>query len=360
MLSELSLHDFRNYPQKKFQFDKQVVFFGKNGRGKTNILEAISILSVGKSWRETRGLDLILEGEESALIQARLDNNNQYKIIIQPRSRVFEKNGKRVPLKKHFGTIPSLLFAPEHLHLFSGTKTERQKFFDRFLAQISPQYQENLSRALSAHKNKNAVLRANKDFLRGGSLIPSTIVEELHPWNEILAQTIPLIWKERTLFVQKITPLLQIELSKIADNEDPINIELISAEEVEPSYEGIWSFFKEQTPRECAALRNLLSPQRDDFGFFLRNKPLLASASRGEERSVLLALLSAQKKILKEEFQITPILLLDDVFSELDEHRQAHLEHLCDDVQVFFTTTHSSHFERFKGKVQKIEITSPL
>ncbi len=129
--------DFRNAKEKHFEFtEKNVVFYGGNGKGKTNILEAISILSVGKSWRETGAEDLIRDqGPDSknpdpnAVIQATLENGNLYEVKIAPRSRSFEKNAKKVSLRQHFGKIPTLLFVPEHLMLFSGTKRNRQRFF---------------------------------------------------------------------------------------------------------------------------------------------------------------------------------------------------------------------------------------
>ena len=168
MLKKLKLFDFRNHQKREFEFsDWNVVFVGANGRGKTNILEAISVLSVGKSWRETSPRDLIFDDrgqssetelEPSAMIEA-LFRDNFYKVLIRPRLRQFEKNEKKILLKNHFGKIPTLLFAPEHLGLFSGSKRDRQKFFDRFLAQIFPGYRENLSRAIKASRQKNAIFR---------------------------------------------------------------------------------------------------------------------------------------------------------------------------------------------------------
>ena len=161
MLKQLKLFDFRNHAERTFEFPSAeegggIVFFGSNGRGKTNILEALSILIVGKSWRERAAADLIYNpgvqqtpglGKDSALIEAEVAGDT-YRVLIQPHARRFERNGKRISLKQHFGKIPTLLFAPEHLGLFSGRKQDRQRFFDRFLIQIFPQSRENLSRAV--------------------------------------------------------------------------------------------------------------------------------------------------------------------------------------------------------------------
>lgn len=352
-LRTLTLHDFRNHTEQTFAFDKDiVVFVGGNGKGKTNILEAISILSVGKSWRETLSSDLIRNGEASAQIQATTDTDDHFKIQIQPQSRTFARNDKKMTRKKFFGQIPTLLFAPEHLHLFAGAKRERQKFFDRVLSQLSPVYRENLSRADKATRQKNALLRQMEEVIPGSN--PG--LEEIQPWNEILAEVIPEIWRERTAFLAALTEPLQQQLSDISGAPDPITVRLHTPEIYEPTSEGVRDFFRHNFARECAARKSFLGPHRDDFVFTLRNRPLLATASRGEERSVLLALLAAQKNHLSEQLGVVPILLLDDCFSELDADRQAALETLCKDSQVFFTTTHGEHFAQFDGDVQVFEI----
>ena len=291
MIHKLSLVDFRNYKEKHFEFtEKNVVFYGGNGKGKTNILEAISILSMGKSWRETAAEDLIREDSISGvgMIRADLDNKDSYTIKISPRSRSFQKNEKKISLKQHFGKIPTLLFVPEHLMLFSGSKRNRQRFFDRFLFQTSPQYRENLTKFNRALKQKNALLkqlnesstRVEKNFQPGLRL--------LHPWNEILADTIPPLVQVRRDFLKKLNPLLQKELKELSRSADSIEVQLEMAEVShleEITRETVLEFFTKHLNREQAAGKCLLGPHRDDFVFHYREKPILASASRGEERS---------------------------------------------------------------------------
>lgn len=345
MLTHLSLFDFRNYKKKSFEFNEaNIVFFGKNGRGKTNILEAISILSIGKSWRETSKKDVIKEGEISAKIKG-VFKNNIFETLLEKRSRTFLRNEKKISLKSHLGNIPTILFCPEYLNLFSGNKRERQKFFDRFLSQISETYRTNLARANRAHKQKNSALKLFSEN--------AINQETIFAWNQILAETIPLIIKERQTFLEKINPIFQNEFTQISQTEESVFITLQYAEDFEISQSGILNWFKKNFERECAAQRNFISPFRDDFIFSFRDKKILETASRGEERSVLLALLSAQKKCLYEKTKTNPILLLDDVFSELDTERQKNLSNLCKDTQVFFTTTHESHFEKFKQPLQR-------
>jgi len=353
MIHSLSLHDFRNYMKQSFVFEKKnVVFFGKNGRGKTNILEAISILSCGKSWRETKLFDVIRDGAESAMIEAIDDRKNYYRAMLRNRSRRFEKNEKKIPQHLFVGEIPSLLFVPEHLVLFSDVKKNRQRFFDRVIEQIMPSFAELLAKANKAVLQKNALLKS----FDSDAFPVSFLYDQLQPWNQILADTIPFLFQERKKFLQQLQPILQKELSTISGTPDEIRISLHQEEDYEVSSMGVLRFFEREMNREIAARKTMIGSHRDDFVFEFRGKPLLASASRGEERSVLIALLMAEKQLLQSFFSVAPILLLDDVFSELDQSRQDYLEHLCDESQIFFTTTHQEHFENFGNDVQKIEI----
>ncbi len=345
MITKLSLFDFRNYEQKILEFkEKNIVFCGGNGRGKTNILEAISILSVGRSWRETKPLDLIRKGVDSAKITAETKDRDCYEIIIEASSRAFKKNEKKISLKQHFGKIPTLLFVPEHLTLFSGPKRDRQRFFDRFLYQISPSYGENLSRFRQALKQKNFLL---KNFNSSS---------DIAPWNNILAETIPAILTVRKEFLRELNPLLQKEFNSISQTQEPLFLELERKEDYLATPESVQEFFVNNAEREQGSQCCLIGPHRDDFKFSLRDTLIRSTASRGEERSVLLAMLAAKKNLLKTKLNQNPILLLDDVFSELDQSRQNHLENLCNDSQIFFTTTHSSHFENFSHAIERFEV----
>lgn len=353
MIEKLHLSDFRNVADRSFDFHERVViFFGGNGRGKTNILEAISLLSVGRSWRETSASDLIRTGTDSAQISAFTDKKDHFRVQLQPRGRAFFRNEKKLPRKRFFGQIPTLLFAPEHLSLFSGTKRDRQQFFDRFLIQLWPGYREALTRADRASRQKNSLFRqVTQDGV-------SPRIEDVAPWNEILIETIPEVWRLRTKFLIQLSDPLQHQLSQISHSDDSIEVSLVSPEKFDPTPDGVRDFFTANFSREVAARKSLLSPFRDDFSFSLRERPIVTTASRGEERSVLLALLGAKRSVLQHTRgdEAAPILLLDDCFSELDDDRQAALERLCAGTQAFFTTTHREHFARFTGAVQGVEI----
>jgi DNA replication and repair protein RecF len=371
-IRKLTLHNFRNYSAKKLVFTAdKVVFVGDNGRGKTNLLEAISVVSVGKSWREVSGkgfslspgfeesrlaktCNLIQSGSDlSAVIDIKTNLEDSYQVQIFPRKKVFKKNGKQIPRKKQLGEIPSLLFVPEHLEIFSAPKRERQRFFDRFLCQIFPQYKDLLTQTLRIVKQKNIIFRE--------VLSEEELKMQLAPWNEILQKNIPQIWKFRENFLADLEPLLQSELAKISNNKDEIKVFLTRGgmeereKQVRTPQRPDLSFSLDFS-RELQARRCLFSPTRDDFTLYFRSEPVMSTVSRGEIRSILLALLAAQKQYFFSKTGKMPILLLDDCFSELDDNRQQGLERLCERTQAFFTTTHEEHFSKFSGKVQKVVV----
>lgn len=344
----LSLYDFRSYKKKSFDFtEDQVIFWGGNGRGKTNIIESLSIFSIGKSWRETGGTDLINNNTESAKIEG-VFNNELYQVQILPKGRSFFKNEKKISLKQHIGQVNTLLFCPEHLELFNGTKTNRLKFFDRFLVQINTAYRDHLLDATRAHKQKVTLLRNFSE----NPLLTSMIA----PWNKVLSDSIPFIIKQRQSFLSTINPIIQKQMTIISGKNEDLSIQFEYRETFDVSKEGVLSFFETEKWREKVARKNFIAPHSGDFQFYLRGKKINQTASRGEIRSVLLALLAAKKEYLQKETGDIPILLLDDVFSELDDDRQKHLERLCKNTQAFFTTTHQEHFSNFSRKTQSIEI----
>lgn len=345
-IKHLELFDWRSYSHIDLNFDqKNIVFYGPNGKGKTNILEAISLLALGKSWRTSKNAPCILQTADSAKITGKV-NHDTYSLILQPRSKKLSKNTKVIPLKKHIGNIPVLIFAPEQLTLFSGPKADRQRFFDRFLCQMSPQYYEALSLFDKALKQRNRLLK--EEFVSEA---------ELAPWETILSKNIPIITRHRDELCKTFTPLLQQSYQELAGNHRDLNLKLKN-EFIDQllQEDHVRNLFHQIRPREIAARRTLVGSHRDDYLFSFNKTPLTECASRGEQRSVLLSLLSAQKDKLVEATGKYPILLLDDVFSELDQERQKQLEKLCESSQIFFTTTHKEHFEGFEEDLQMIDI----
>jgi DNA replication and repair protein RecF len=345
MLKSLAVYDFRNYHEQKYTFSSSLIgFYGPNGKGKTNILEAISLLSVGKSWRTTTRSHLIQNNKDSALITA-ITSKAALECICTQTSRKFRINEKPAKIDVQKTGLATLLFAPEFIQLFSGTKSLRIRFFDRFLCQVSPQYKQWLKTANKILKQKQALLKS--DF---------TTDLELQTWNTMLSQVVPQIADYRIQILKELMPFFVSHLQTISGISEATQWSLIHPVEYTNTEAGVQQWLSDNLFREKAAQRCLLGPHRDDFQLLYRDQPVSASASRGEERSLFLALLGAQKELLIQKLNCVPVLLLDDVFSELDASRQAHLEKLCEGTQAFFTTTHKNHFADWVRPAQLIEL----
>lgn len=352
MLESLALYQFRNHGDIQFDFElPHVAFIAPNGQGKTNLLEAIYVLSTGKSWRDVKTVETIQQGCVEASIQATI-NTDKYQLLLHGATKQLERNGKKRPFKDHLGSIPTILFCPEHIRLFSGSKDERVRFFDRFLCQVDPMYATTLALCQRAHRHKTATLRQLDPDLLSWDLIQ----DQLRPWNEILAQNLPTVWQYRQTTLEQLQPGLIQAHSQVAGKNEDLQIQIQSAEDCKADYESVLEFFTTQQRREVYARKNLLAPQRDDYLFLYRQTPLTKTASRGEERSILLALLRAQLELMQARLSVKPILLLDDVFSELDADRQGYLQRFCSKYQTFFTTTHVDHVDRFKEEIQIIKL----
>jgi DNA replication and repair protein RecF len=352
-ISQLTLQDFRSHEKLHWKFSaEKIIFLGRNGIGKTNILEALNILSIGRSWRTKNNENLInnslkkiSQENNSALISVLTDDEIKYETIITARSKKLTRNDKNKTFKSHLGSLPTLLFTPELLHIFRENKANKQAFFDRFLLQIDPEYLNALQKLNLLSKEKNTLFRT----ARQQDLRLEDIADQLEVFNEMLCEVAPVIWEKRHKLCKSINqylPTLWQEIS--AEKSDP-NIILKNKYEFSWEKNECKQKLQEMMKLEWQAGRNLFNPQRDDFVFTLRGQDLLDTASRGETRSALLCILIAQKKILQEQKEQSPILLLDDCFSELDSFHQQQLSSLTDGIQTFFTTTHREHFANFKN-----------
>ena len=344
-LKSLTLQNFRSYQAQSWNFSHPlVVIWGENGIGKTNFLEAISLLSTGRSWRASSCLPLIQSQASQATISGQLEDKTQLKVELFPRKKVLRRHEKVVPWTQHLGRLPTLLFSPEQIGIFRGEKRLRQSFFDRWLSQFDANYRQTLGEAQSLLRAKQAVLMHHRP--------PQHSWEDLQPlvqpYNQQLTPKLSTITQQRRALLSQLTPWVKQAWQELFPRKkDDLQLKLQTAEVDTADPERITEFWIQHGEREWQAGKNLLSPQRDDFQIFWQGVPVIERASRGEERSVLLALLVAQKEYWFAQHQRYPLLLLDDCFSELDQERQEALERLCHQTQAFLTTTHNDHFRGF-------------
>lgn len=344
ILQQLQLQHFRNYDQLDVQFQPGVnVLIGENAQGKTNLLEAIHVLALTRSHRTNKDRQLIQWGQKTALIRGRVKRRVDH----LPLEVELTTRGKRVSvnhlyqnrLSSYIGNLQVVLFAPEDLSLVKGAPQERRRFMNMEFGQMSAAYLYNVSQYHSILGQRNQYLRQlkhhqqNDQVLLGVlsdqladvgakvSLARFQLVGRLEKWAANLHKQISVQQEEL-----KLKYISQLKIDKNTTEDDLKN--------------QLRSLFTDNSDREIELGTSLAGPQRDDLQFIVNGQNVQHYGSQGQQRTTALSVKLAEIDLMKEQTGEYPLLLLDDVLSELDDDRQTHLlEAIQDKVQTFLTTT---------------------
>ncbi|MCL4424870.1 MAG: DNA replication/repair protein RecF [Firmicutes bacterium] len=348
IIERLRLVNFRNYGDLNLDLGKGInLFLGKNGQGKTNLLEALYFLSLAESPRVSRQVDLIKWGEEGFVVEAAgQESGLEYTFIagFEGNRTSYRLNGKEIPLLKVPGRLPTAFFSPDDLFLLKGPPSGRRNYLDRLLFQANPQYRFYHQRYGRIITQRNNLLRQWQGGLRRQ--------EELTPWNQELVSIGSRLIKERLLFLKKLAVFVRKihrELSGYAENAELIYRSTIPLNNAAPALEEISQAFNAvivtSLGQEIARGSTLFGPHRDDLSVLLEGRDLRSFGSQGQQRTAVLALKFAEAEFLKSELEKDPVLLLDDVFSELDQVRQNQMRRLLPEVgQVLITSADQTPF----------------
>ena len=320
MIKKLVLQNFRNYGKKSFEFDpKTTLIVGPNAVGKTNILEAIYLLSTGKSFRAENERDVIKNGENVTNVQCAIDNEQSIEIIWDARSRfqkLYRINGVGKRQADFAGLLPVVLFAPSDIEIVADSPSTRRKYLDLVLS--------------GAHKDYRLASRIYEKALRQRNRLLWRIREEnleksqLEYWDELLITNGRIIHDRRKKFIDF--------LNQRKEDFFPVTLEydhsVISKERL-AKYAG----------EEIAAAVTLVGPHRDDFKVFSDNRIIKSFGSRGEQRMAVFTIKLGELEYIKSTVKETPILLLDDIFSELDHENRHRLLEVIPTQQTIMTTT---------------------
>lgn len=343
-LTELNINDFRNHSNVKLAFSPYLnCFIGQNAMGKTNILEAIYFLSTLASFRAAKDEDLIRWGKEAfSLITSLKTKNysNTLQIRVTKTSKNFIVNGiKKEKTQEFIGFLQTVFFSPEDLTLIKGGPQNRRNFLDHFLSQLFPSYHHYLLKYRKILRQKNTYLKELK-------IKKTTDTALLDVYNEQLSQIAAWITLKRLNVLKKILPLAKKYHSKINNDEDlnltynsciPLNSANLSYEYLSDTY---LNSIKNIQKEEIIRCMSLIGPQRDDIVITINKKNLKEYGSQGQQRTATIALKLAQAEVFRTELGENPVILLDDIFSELDEKRRNNiLEMINKDMQVFITAT---------------------
>ncbi len=326
------------------------VFAGDNGQGKTNLLEVVYVLATLRSFRTSRLADVIRRDAPRATLAARVlkdDLERKYQVVVEPGHRAVTLDGKTPrPLARYFGAFNVVLFAPEDLQVARGAPAERRRFLDRSVFSWRPSYLEQFQAFEKVLRSRNAVLR-NAEGDRNAEAMLAVYDEQLAPLAVVLAKT-------RRALLDEISPRFAAAFESITRSGVPVALEHVTAPELAAfDVDAVKSGLARDRRKDLARGSTSLGPHRDDLVFRFANADAANFASQGQLRALVLAWKTAELDLLREHHGDPPILLLDDVSSELDETRNLYLfEYLAQrDLQCFITTTHFRHVRLSRERV---------
>lgn len=357
-IQKIKLENFRNFKSLELDFDPNpgiFIMLGENAQGKTNILESISLLAFPRSQRAKTPTELVNFGQNYYTIEAEFQKS-QLKIgyQIRPSKRTYQLNQVPIPLKEYLTNFQTVMFTPEDIEIIAGAPHLRRRLVDTILSQTDREYFEDLIEYTKILKQRNALLKRIKQNKAKS--------EELNFWNKKLVNLIELITQKRRSFFEFLTEHLPETYKQLADdNSEKIQIDYSytakSRQEHFDSYrDAIIDNLEAERNREIDAGHTVVGPHRDDFSLKLNDKPVSQFCSRGEKRSFMLALKLAEIKYLHEVTRQKPVLLLDDVFSELDKNRRHKLLELTEGYQTFISTVEKSYFDDYNGQIHLFKV----
>jgi DNA replication and repair protein RecF len=357
IIKKLSLYNFKNHSEKKFEFSPQInCFVGNNGVGKTNILDALHYLSVGKGFLGNTDLNNIRKDEDFFTIDAEIQNEESEDIIkiSQPREakKIIKKNDKAYDrLADHIGYLPSVMISPYDSNLISDSGESRRKFLDSMISQTDSEYLFDLIQYQKTVQQRNALL---KYFAKNRVWDK----DSLEIYDDPITRFGTKIFVKRKIFVEKLNPIVQSFYQIISGGKEAVSViyesHLLESFNVTQPDKVFKNLLTESLERDRMLTYTSKGIHKDDLLFEMDSVLIKKIGSQGQQKSFLISLKLAQMSLIKELTKKTPILLLDDIFDKLDDYRVSQLIELVNQEnfgQIFITDTHR---ERTESVVKKI------
>ncbi|WP_440121089.1 DNA replication/repair protein RecF [Tenacibaculum sp. Ill] len=342
-LQKLSLVNFKNIESQTFDFQKKInCFVGNNGIGKTNVLDAIYYLSFAKSYFNSIAGQNIRHGQDFFMVEGDyLLNNRQEKIICslkRGQKKVLKRNGKAYEkFSEHIGQLPLVIISPADRDLIVEGSETRRKFIDGVISQQDKKYLQTLISYTKTVSQRNALLKyfaANRTF---DSL-------NLKVYDEQLIEYGTIIYNKRKAFLEEFVPIFNAKHQIISGANEEVNLRYKSQLH-DMSLENL---LQQNIEKDKMLQYTSVGIHRDDLNFEIQEHPIKKFGSQGQQKSYLIALKLAQFEFIKKQSNVTPILLLDDIFDKLDENRVAQIVDLVNSDefgQIFITDTHADRTE---------------
>lgn len=354
----LELQNFRNYQALEIEFSPRVnIFFGQNAQGKTNLLEAVSLLSLGRSFRTKKETEMIMWGAEACYLRGdfRLPEEDvRIELGISGEEKRFKLDGQIVKNNQIFGKVPVITFAPDDLQLIKGGPQNRRDFLDLYLALIEPKYR-------FIFYNFYKVLQQRNRLFKEVRIDPN----EMEAWNEQFIEKGSKVIKYRMLFIESVKPFIAEAHHQISGSSERLKLDywcfsgdssgLTDEEKVKERFRDELQTVKRN---EIERRVSLVGPQRDDIRLIIGNDVDIRNfGSQGQQRTAALALKLGLVEKIKESRGQYPILLLDDVMSEFDDERKKYLlQMLIGSAQTFMTSTSQKDFPILAKEARFFEV----
>ena len=359
-LKNLQIKNFRNYDNLDISLSKGTnIIYGNNGQGKTNLLESIYVLAFTKSHRSFIDKNLIKSDKESAVIKGTIQDNIPYNLEI-----VLNKNKKQVKIDNnsvlkigsYIEKMNIIIFYSEDLNLIKGFPSERRKYLNLELSQISPNYYNTIN-------EYNKLLRIRNDYLKRLNIGEEINQSYFKILTDYIVEKSVFIYQMRSKYIERLNKVCPDIFKEITGRKGfrivykpSINIENLDKENIR---NNLLEAFNNNLDKEIKIKSTLYGPHHDDFEFVLNEENLRNYGSQGQQRIAVLSLKLSEIKILQDYKGTSPIILLDDVFSELDHQKKNNLLKFIDnDMQVIITTTDLDNIDKQiidKSKLIKID-----
>ena len=335
-ITRVTLNNFRSYPAAEVELGGGVnVFTGSNAQGKTNLLEAVYLTAVGRSMRTPRDRELIRWGETRARVKVEAEGvtgKRKVEIVLSDKEnkRVAVGGAQVTKLGELMGVITVVLFSPDETAVIKDGPAERRRFADIAICQISRAYFYLLSRYNKTLAQRNKLIKSRADG------------DTLDIWDEQLARAGAKLIRTRKGFFRRISPLAAAAHEFLTDGKESLTVayESIEGETDDELYKNLLDRLRRDRDRDLMQGFTHSGPQTDDFAAVIGGADVRKFGSQGQQRTAALALKLAQLDLMEEETGESPVLLLDDVFSELDPARQKKLIERLSRCQTIITATH--------------------
>lgn len=346
IIKKIKLQNFRNYKEQEIKLFKDVnIFYGNNAQGKTNILEALYLCAFGRSFRTYKDAELINFESSSGKVFVEFDKNNREQNIDitlnKKEKKIVKVNGIKINKNSELlGNVNMVLFSPDDTVILKEAPSSRRKFLDILISQLRPNYAHLLSEYNKVLEQRNSMLKYKN-------------IDTIDIWNEQLANYAERIYSYRKCYIDKLKVKIEVIVPNLTNGKETLEMRYKTQFKDKPSY---MKLLEQSIKIDLIKGYTGTGIHRDDFELLVNGKELNLYGSQGQHRTAILGLKFAEMEIIKEEENEKPILLLDDITSELDLERINLILSKVDGYQVIVTCTDANIIRNLEGLTNEVKL----